>query len=543
MIKTPDGLSHVGKAAYTVLRSKHARHQKAMWNVTKAKMIGSLQQTPSANAFDKDRSPDFVDADDHSNWFADKMCEIMSRTTVWCDVLSLAAPDGYFKKKFKDALQNISKNAAGKSEPVIVRLMFGNIIGLPINCDKVIRHLTENLPKDSNIQLWVGAWRYGQSWNHTKVIAVDGKYLHTGGHNLWSDVYLKEDPVHDLSLEMEGSVAQDAHKYANEQWKFIEKKQGSRCGQFLENVPDWLPLVTVSRVIVSEYPRGEANEFAPYYTHPNKDHLTSTSNDEDEAAVPVISVGRQGALIDDDRPSDDAFVAMFDASKTIIRMSLQDIGPITMPGKIPLPGTGWPKPYLDALARAIWKRSVDVEIVLSSEEARSGYSNGWSAYDVGAEIIKRIQKQFPEATDAELRQKVEDNLRICYIRHGSGNAYPSGRQIANHTKYFIVDDVCSYTGSQNMYVCDLAEWGVIIDDAEITEKMLGDYWNPLWEASFDASDCEVQDVMDGLEVDRDGEVVNTYSADGKKKMKAAAKALAKAQLPPDTELYDEDDMY
>ena len=379
-------------------------------------------------------------------------------------------------------------------------------------------------------------FRKGTSWNHAKLIAVDGRYLHTGGHNMWSDIYLKDDPVHDVSIEMEGPVAHDAHNYADEHWEFIKSKQSTWIGQVLENVPDFLPLASKTRVIISEYPKGKATEFAPYY------HATKMPvYDFPEASVPVVSVGRQGTLVQDDRPADDAFVAMIDASKKIIRMSLQDVGPVTLPAvKIPLPSLGWPDHYLNALARAIWLRGVDVEIVLTNEDAMSGYSNGWDCNDVGSEIIKRIEKQFPTANDAVLRQKVEDNLRICYIRHGKSFKFKSGVRIGNHTKYFIVDDLISYTGSQNLYDCDLAEWGVLIDDAEVTDQMIQDYWNPMWEASFVESDCDTQKIMDGLKIDRDGESVDKSSSEGKRKIDEAITAIARAQLPPQTELYDEE---
>ena len=356
-----------------------------------------------------------------------------------------------------------------------------------------------------------------------------------GGHNLWSDIYLKKDPVHDISLEMEGAAANDAHLYANAQWRWIEKKQGTFLGQILENVPDFLPLAAKSRVIISEYPKGVASEFAPYY----ETMVPEKEEDSPEGAVKTISVGRQGNLVKDDRPADDAFIAMIDSAQKIIHMSLQDLGPVSVAG-LPLPGTGWPKNYFDAMARAIW-RGVDIEIILSNEKARSGYSNGWSAHDVASEIIKRVQKAHPEATDTQLRQIVEDNLRISFLRHKNGNKYNGGDEVANHAKYFIVDDICSYTGSQNLYVCDLAEWGVIIDDAAITKQMLDDFWIPAWKASFYPGDCEVQDVMDGLKVDRDGEVINTYSVEGMKKMEAATKALAQKELPPEKDDYDESD--
>lgn len=74
-----------------------------------------------------------------------------------------------------------------------------------------------------------------------------------------------------------------------------------------------------------------------------------------------------------------------------------------------------------------------------------------------------------------------------------------------HSKFFIVDDVCSYTGSQNLYVCDLAEWGVLVDDQEQTQKMMEEYWNPMWNASYTGEDVDIQAVMDGLDINRDGE--------------------------------------
>eukprot|EP00592_Proboscia_alata_P006844 CAMPEP_0194358092 /NCGR_PEP_ID=MMETSP0174-20130528/5432_1 /TAXON_ID=216777 /ORGANISM="Proboscia alata, Strain PI-D3" /LENGTH=529 /DNA_ID=CAMNT_0039128327 /DNA_START=212 /DNA_END=1801 /DNA_ORIENTATION=+ len=498
-------------------------------------MVGSLQQTPNSSVWNSIEEP----AMGHSNWFVENIFQIISKTKKWCDLMTLFVPDGYFLEQFKEALKNICKNnngIIGKDEPVIIRLMFANIIGMPINCHRLLNKLTEDLPKEANIQIWLGAWRTGASWNHAKLIAVDGRYLHTGGHNLSSDVYLKKDAIHDLSIEMEGNVANDAHLFANEQWKFIENKQDTWLGQILENVPDFVPLVSKNRVIVSEYPVGYAQEFAPYYER----SVVPTHNNP-SGSVPVISVGRLGQLTDKNRPADDAIVAMIDSSKRIIRMSLQDLGPICIiRGKIPLPGTGWPKEYLNALARAIWQRGVDVEIVLSNDCADPGYTNGWTCNDAASEIIKRIQPQFPNASDAAIRQKVVDNLRICSIRHAKNSKYASGLGIGKHSKFFMTDDICSYTGSQNLYVCDLAEWGVIIDDDVTTKQMMKDYWTPMWEASYVETDCNVQVVMDGLKIDREGEAVDVSTREGRKKMKITARGIARAQLPNVTEMYDED---
>jgi hypothetical protein len=48
----------------------------------------------------------------HSDWFPEKMGELVSRTEVWCDVMSLAGPpDGAFMTCMQAALKQLhSKN-------------------------------------------------------------------------------------------------------------------------------------------------------------------------------------------------------------------------------------------------------------------------------------------------------------------------------------------------------------------------------------------------------------------------------------------------
>jgi len=393
----------------------------------------------------------------------------------------------------------------------------------------VIKKLTEDLPDDgkANMHIWVGSWRLGASWNHSKIIAVDGKYLHTGGHNLWDAHYLKSQPVHDLSMEMEGKVTYDGHLFANAQWNFIEKKQSTFFGQLAEKIPDKLPIAWKTRVIISEWPAGIASEFPEEF---KRTFVPSYEKMED--SVPLITLGRLGALMSatnpvlyKNRPSDDAFVAMIDSTKEIMKFTVQDIGPVCFPGtKFALPGLTWPKPYLNAIARAIWSRGVDVEIILSNPNsipnglspAEANYGNGWSCVDVAAEIIKRIKKQFPDAEDDALRTKVTDNLRVCFIKQAQGNTYADGTTIGLHSKHFILDDICCYTGSQNLYVCDLAEWGVVIDHQETTKKILEDYWEPMWKASYTGDDCDVDEVMDGLNIERDGDDEKHMSDDTKR---------------------------
>ena len=191
----------------------------------------------------------------------------------------------------------------------------------------------------------------------------------------------------------------------------------------------------------------------------------------------------------------------------------KDIGPVCLPGtKVPLPGCVWPQRYLETLARAVYERGVDVEIALSNPGSIPGglqateacYGNGWTCVDVAAKLIQTIQKLYPAAKDAELRKIVADNLRVCFVRQKRGRNYDDGMTIGMHAKHFIVDDVCTYIGSQNLYVCDLAEWGVLIDNGEAVKKLMAEYWNPMWTSSYTGEDCDVHRVMDSLDVDREG---------------------------------------
>ena len=126
-----------------------------------------------------------------------------------------------------------------------------------------------------------------------------------------------------------------------------------------------------------------------------------------------------------------------------------------------------------------------------------------SCVDVAAELIKCIKDQFPSAPDWKLRQTVEDNLRVCFLKcQRGGSYYADGGTLGLHSKHFIIDDRCCYIGSQNLYVCDLAEWGVVIDSPEAVSDIKKQYWDGMWKVSYTHDDCNVDKVMDGLGIDR-----------------------------------------
>lgn len=331
MDRSAERLSYIGMAAYDILRSKHTWFHHTLWNVTTAKVIGSLQHTPRdtfpIQEEQHQQHPELCLPEGHDDWFPQGMCDILAKTEYWADVMSLSPPDGKFLLKIQEALGSIADRSIAtrhpSQPPIIIRFVFGNIVSMPVNCNRLIRDLTKHLPENANIRLYVGAWRKGVSWNHAKIIAVDGRYLHTGGHNLWDAHYLQHDPVYDLSVEFEGRVALDGHSFANQQWAFIRRIQSTFCGYIVDKIPDGLEVAAKTRVAVSEYPQGVADIFPPQF---EREMVPMIPNKPDD--IPVISIGRQGTLFWKARPSDDAILAMLEASTKIIRLVLQDLGPV-----------------------------------------------------------------------------------------------------------------------------------------------------------------------------------------------------------------------
>jgi len=115
---------------------------------------------------------------------------------------------------------------------------------------------------------------------------------------------------------------------------------------------------------------------------------------------------------------------------------------------------------------------------------------------------------------------VGNNLRLAYLRTSLGEMdWQERKKSGNHAKFFIVDDICYYIGSQNLYIANLAEWGIIIDSEEQTQKVLEEYWNPLWGKSYrdgdvpedETPDFHVDNVLAGLELDRNPEDLGDLS--------------------------------
>lgn len=316
--------------------------------------------------------------------------------------------------------------------------------------------------------------------------------------------------------------------FANRMWHFINKTDKAL---WLKDIPDWIPLPKCKRVGVSQWPKS-LPDYPPMYDPGVLSRVPEIMRPE----VPMLSCGRYGSLHKDEsqaNPSDSAIVAMIQSAKEIVRMSLQDFGPLCLPG-VPgptsIPGGQWPAEYFKALGLGIYWRDLDVEVVLSNPLSVPGklsptvacYGNGWTAVDVASELIKSIRDNLKaegeDVMDDRLEAMVVKNLRITMLRSCENeDKWPDGEGLGNHAKFFIVDKRAFYIGSQNLYIANLAEWGVVVDDLEETAKVIDQYWDPMWRNSFRKEEWESQraSVMAGLDIDRNGEDISKASKETK----------------------------
>ena len=178
------------------------------------------------------------------------MYDMITRAHAFVDVTSLDSPDtvgwydiddswltgwgtqlghGYqFTAAFRDALTFLAN--AGRS--VTVKLLFGSVPLSNENTRHILETLTRDMPTSGHgVTVHVGTYRvWADSWNHGKIIAVDGQYLLQGGSNYYAFDYLMEDPVMDgphpppaaPNTLLLPSVTLSSHRAPQSQWSSKE---------------------------------------------------------------------------------------------------------------------------------------------------------------------------------------------------------------------------------------------------------------------------------------------------------------------------------
>ncbi|UVO52734.1 hypothetical protein [Sphingomonas sp. SUN039] len=320
----------------------------------------------------------------------------------------------------------------------------------------------------------------GSTWNHGKFVAADGQHLMTGGHNWW-DVYLGQQPVFDLSVQLEGPVAQDAHQFTN----FLIK----------EAMKGGIPPFKMMK-------DGKIGDDLNPFIEPFVPPPTQTGS------VDVLSVAQLGNLggAHKTNPSLDAMHWAFRRATREINLSQMSIGsprcePLSMEfarsfscGGVELFNVKSPTDkysrYYDYnlmlfIAMALLRKT-NVNIVISNSQNVGDFEG--DGPDSIYRAIGYCLMKFGNKTDAVAT--IRNHLKVKVIMTHGTIPWTSAPHLnkSNHAKFWSVDETC-YVGSHNVYpsaartgllTAHLAEYGVIMSDAVSHERIMREYFTPLW---------------------------------------------------------------
>jgi phosphatidylserine/phosphatidylglycerophosphate/cardiolipin synthase-like enzyme len=375
--------------------------------------------------------------------------------------------------RFLAALRNGMTRLARSHRPVTVRLLVGQYPPEGVDAKAVLGELVRDARKvrGAHLAVYVAAMRSCTgspscgtfSWNHSKILAIDGATALVGGHNMWTQDYLLDDPVSDLSMVIHGTAASDAVTFADALWRFV-------CGPHKDSAT------------VSAFAFHSANgTIAPgcLADLPPPPARAAPTN-----GTAILSVGRLGAGITERfaNQNDLARNLLFGAARQSIRVAQQDIG-FSLLGQI---DAIYPDSTLEQWADFMLAGRGDVYVVLSNLGAlgrsKSTYSNALPLSAVAEEML-RVTRLRSSASRETLAAMLCQRFHLAPYRFGPDAAWPDKNPVGNHGKFWMVDDRYFYIGSDNLYPVDLQEFGYIVDDRARAKEILETYWDPLWQWS------------------------------------------------------------
>jgi phosphatidylserine/phosphatidylglycerophosphate/cardiolipin synthase-like enzyme len=374
--------------------------------------------------------------------------------------------------RFRAAIRNAITWLAFSGRAVTIRAIVGSHPPTGFDTAAFLRELTRDAAAapNSRISVYAAAVRPcdgisecgSLSWNHAKIVAVDGRKVIVGGHNLWTSDYLASDPVHDISMIVEGSAARDGHRFADALW-------GAVCTRPRQDkVNDTYAYLGGAQFDVEECPTT----------------IALPPEDDQNGGVPILAVGRLASGIASSF-ADQSLIArelMFGAATHSIRMLQQDVAFAVLGSAVE---RTWPESALADIADLMARKGGDVYLILSNPGAAGpvgNYSNGVPIEAVGQKIHDAVRASTGMA-DQELSALLCQHLHLAPLRFGPDATWPDGQPIGTHAKFWMVDERVFYIGSENLYPTALQEFGYIVEDKSAVAELRRSYWDKAWKWS------------------------------------------------------------
>ena len=453
----------------------------------------------------------------HSDAVIDRFYQSIIGAQAAVDITALQpVPDD----RFLAALRNAVTMLARSQRAVTIRILVGQYP--PDNADP--QALLAQLVRDAKavpgarLAVYASAKRScsgtpscgSVSWNHAKIVAVDGRTVLVGGHNMWSEDYLVAEPVHDVSMLVHGGAAIDAHHHADRLWDYVCDHRGGLVavssfvyrGGSAAIEPDCLETMRMPPAAPDSKPRdskprdskprdskpagskpGDANpgDSKPGDAKPRDSKPADAKPGDAKPGAAMLATGRLGAGMTDHFGNQDDLARdlIFGAARHGIVAAQQDVA-FGMPGKhAPI----YPELTLKAWAEFMLAGCGDVFLVLSNLGARghgpNDYSNGVPLQAV-AEKMLTVAQAHSSLSRPALVDLLCRHFHLAPFRFGPDASWPGGAAIGNHAKFWMVDGRYFYLGSDNLYPVDLQEFGYIVDDGVAAAQLRRAYWDPLW---------------------------------------------------------------
>ncbi|WP_329427201.1 phospholipase D-like domain-containing protein [Streptomyces sp. NBC_01268] len=417
----------------------------------------------------------------------EKVREDIAQARQSVDISTLAPfPNG----GFQDAIVAGLKEAAGKGNRLTVRVLVGaapvyhaNVIPSSYR-DELVAKLG---PDAANITLNVAsmtASKTGFSWNHSKLVVVDGETVITGGINSWKDDYLDTaHPVNDVDLALSGPAAGSAGRYLDTLWDWTCRNKSSWSSVWfassngagcLPTLPRTaapagggdVPAIAVGGLGVGIRQSDPASPFKPVLPDASAAKCGLTGRDYTNADRDYDTVN----------PEESALRALVASATEHIEISQQDLNafcPLLPRFDIRL---------YDTLAAKL-AAGVKVRIVVSDPANRGAVgSGGYSQIKSLSEVSDILRSRLTALTgdDRTARAAMCQSLQLASFRASSKATWADGKPYAQHHKLVSVDDAAFYIGSKNLYPSWLQDFGYVIESPAAARQLADGLLAPQW---------------------------------------------------------------
>ncbi|MEU8591232.1 phospholipase D-like domain-containing protein [Streptomyces sp. NPDC048664] len=423
-----------------------------------------------------------------------KMTENVARARHTVDISTLAPfPDGAFEDAIVSGLKSAVGNR-GSGDRIKVRILVGAapIYHLNVLPSKYRDELVSRLGDAADgVSLNVASMttsKTGLSWNHSKLLVVDGQSAITGGINGWKGDYIDTThPVSDVDLALTGPAAGSASHYLDQLWSwtcqnksnltkvwFAASAQASCMPTLSDSTapsspsspPGDTPVIAVGGLGVGIRDRDESSTYGPELpTAPDTrcgvglpDH---TNADRDYDTV---------------NPEESALRALVGSATSHIEISQQDMN-ATCP---PLPR--YDIRLYDALA-AKMAAGVKVRIVVSDPANRGAVgSGGYSQIKSLAEVSDVLRARLTRITGSRASADAAmcGTLQLASARVADSATWADGKPYAQHHKLVSVDGSAFYLGSKNLYPAWLQDFGYIVESPKAASQLDAELLTPQW---------------------------------------------------------------